>query len=171
MTPVLPELHDYRPQSEKTRIQRGLQAFAQSPLSGNLFTTIFPAIDRRLMPLVRGQFSILLGQPVVLLHVRGARTGIVRDVPVLATKRGDLLVVVASEAGAAGHPAWYHNLCAHPDLEVTAGGRRRPMRAHIAKGEERDRLWGIACDNYSGYAAYQRRAGKRVIPVVALTPR
>ena len=46
------------------------------------------------------------------------------------------------------------------------------MRAEIvAEGEERERFWRIVCDNYSGYATYQRRAGSRVIPVVALRPR
>jgi hypothetical protein len=45
------------------------------------------------------------------------------------------------------------------------------MRAHIAEGEERERLWTMACDNYSGYATYQRRAGDRLIPVIALQPR
>ena len=45
------------------------------------------------------------------------------------------------------------------------------MRARIAEGEERERLWAMAVDHYSGYAAYARRAGGRVIPVVALEPR
>jgi hypothetical protein len=47
----------------------------------------------------------------------------------------------------------------------------KPMRATIAEGEERDRLWALAIDNYSGYTRYQRRAGARTIPVVALQPR
>ena len=80
-------------------------------------------------------------------------------------------MVIASKAGAVRHPAWFHNIHADPDVEVTIDGRRRPMRAHVAEGEERDRLWAMACDNYSGYATYQRRAGDRVIPVVALRPR
>jgi len=46
-----------------------------------------------------------------------------------------------------------------------------PMHATIAQGEERDRLWALALDNYSGYARYQQRAGGREIPVVALRPR
>jgi hypothetical protein len=45
------------------------------------------------------------------------------------------------------------------------------MRAEVVEGEERERLWSMACDNYSGFATYQRRAGDRVIPVVALHPR
>jgi hypothetical protein len=45
------------------------------------------------------------------------------------------------------------------------------MRARIAEGDERESLWTIVCDNYAGYATYQRRAPNRIIPVVALTPR
>lgn len=106
---------------------------------------------------------------MVLLHVRGARSGIERTVPLLATKIGDAVLVVASKAGAVKHPAWYHNVRANPDVEVTIDGQRRPMRAEIiAEGAEHERLWQIVCDNYSGYATYQRRAGNRVIPVVAL---
>jgi hypothetical protein len=44
------------------------------------------------------------------------------------------------------------------------------MRARIVEaGPERDALWAVVCDNYSGYATYQRRAGDRLIPVVELT--
>ena len=164
-------MRDYRPQTEKSRFEKVLQAFAQTPLGGKLFITVFPAIDRRLMPLTRGRLSTGLGQPVVLLHARGAKSGIERTTPLLATKQGELLLVVASKAGAAKHPAWLHNVRANPDVEVTIEGRRRPVRARIAEGAERERLWAIACDNYSGYETYQRRAGDRVIPVVVLEPR
>jgi deazaflavin-dependent oxidoreductase (nitroreductase family) len=164
-------MRDYRPQAEKTPIEKLLQAFAQTRLGGWLFIAVFPAIDRRLLPLTRGRLSTGLGQPIVLLHTRGARTGAERTTPLLATRQGDLVIVVASKAGAAKHPAWFHNVRANPDVELTAGGRRRAMRAQVADGPERDRLWAIACDNYSGYARYQERAGARVIPVVALRPR
>jgi deazaflavin-dependent oxidoreductase (nitroreductase family) len=165
-------VRDYKPQAQKTRIEKLLQSFAQTPLGGRLFITVFPAIDRRLLPLTRGRLSTGLGQPIVLLHVRGARSGVERTVPLLATKTGDTVLVVASKAGALKHPAWYHNVRANPDVEVTIDGKRRPMHADIAaEGEEHDRLWKIACDNYNGYATYQQRAGARVIPVVALKPR
>ena len=164
-------MRDYRPQAEKSRYEKVLQAFAQTPLGGKLFITVFPAIDRRLLPLTRGKLSTGLGQPVVLLHVRGAKSGVERTTPLLATKQGDLVVLIASKAGAVKHPAWFHNVKANPDVELTVEGRRRPMRARIAAGEEREQLWAMACDNYSGYTTYQRRAGGRIIPVVALTPR
>jgi len=162
---------DYKPQSEKNAIDKILQAFAQTRLGGKLFITVFPEIDRRLMPLTRGRMSTGLGQPVVLLHVRGAKSGVERTVPLLATKRGDLVVLIASKAGAAKHPAWFHNVKANPEVEVTLRNERVPMHATIAEGPERERLWAMAVDNYSGYARYQTRARNRTIPVVALRPR
>ena len=69
---------EYKPQAEKNAIDKTLQAFAQTRLGGKLFITVFPEIDRRLMPLTRGRLSTGLGQPVVLLHVRGAKSGIER---------------------------------------------------------------------------------------------
>jgi deazaflavin-dependent oxidoreductase (nitroreductase family) len=162
---------DYKPQARKTPVEKALQAFAQTPLGGKLFISVFPAIDRRLLPLTRGRLSTGLGQPIVLLHVRGAKSGAERTVPLLATKQDDLIVLIASKAGAVKHPAWFHNVRANPDVEVTLRGARVPMRATIAQGEERERLWAMALDNYSGYERYQERAGGRTIPVVALRPR
>jgi deazaflavin-dependent oxidoreductase (nitroreductase family) len=164
-------MRDYRPQAEKSSAEKVLQGFAQTPLGGKLFISVFPAIDRRLMPLTRGKLSTGLGQPIVLLHARGAKSGVERTTPLLATKHGELIVLIASKAGAAKHPAWFHNVKANPDVAVTIGGKRRPMRAEVAEGRERERLWAMACDNYRGFATYQRRAGDRVIPVVALRPR
>jgi deazaflavin-dependent oxidoreductase (nitroreductase family) len=162
---------DYRPQTDKSAYDRGLQAFAQTKLGGKLFLTVLPAIDRRLLPLSRGKLSTGPGQPLLLLHTRGAKSGRERTTPLLATKSGELLLIVASRAGDVRHPGWFYNLRAHPDVEVTVRGRRYPMRARIAKGEERERLWALVCDNYSGYATYQRRAPHRLVPVVALASR
>src|SRR3954454_13381395 len=120
-------MRDYRPQAEKTGAEKVLQAAAQTTLGGWLFVNVFPAIDRRLLPLTHGKLSTGLGQPVVLLHVRGARSGIERTVPLLATKTGGDILLVASKAGAARHPAWLHNVRARPEVDVTIDGRRRPM--------------------------------------------
>jgi deazaflavin-dependent oxidoreductase (nitroreductase family) len=163
-------MRDYKPQSEKSRLEKLLQAFAQTTFGGKLFIGVFPAIDRRLLPLTRGKLSTGLGQPIVLLHARGAKSGIERTIPLLATKHGDTVVLIASKAGAPRHPAWFHNVRANPDVDVTMEGRRRPMRARVAEGDERERLWAAAVDHYSGYARYQQRAGARVIPVIALEP-
>jgi deazaflavin-dependent oxidoreductase (nitroreductase family) len=164
-------MRDYKPQAEKNALEKLLQAFVQTRFGGMLFIRVFPGIDRRLLPLTRGKLSTGLGQPIVLLHARGARTGVERTTPLLATKHGDRLLLIASKAGATAHPAWFHNVRANPEVDVTFDGRRRPMRARVTQGEERARLWAMACDNYSGYARYQERAGDRVIPVIVLETR
>ena len=161
----------YRSQSEKTAVDRLMTRFAESRLGGVLFITVFPAIDKRLMPLTRGRIKIAMRQPVLLLHARGAKTGQPRVTPLLFTPRGEDFVLVASKAGAERHPAWYHNLTAHPDVEVEVDGGLISVSAHEAEGAEREELWRLVNDNYPGYDVYQRRAGARRIPVVVLTPR
>jgi deazaflavin-dependent oxidoreductase (nitroreductase family) len=160
----------YRPQAEKSRFERLLQAFAQTRPGGKLFLTVLPAVDRRLLRVGGGRFSTGFGQPYLLLHTRGARSGLERTTPLLATQAGDTLLIVGSRAGDVRHPGWLHNLRANPDVEITVRGRRYPMRAEIVEGDERESLWTIVCDNYTGYATYQRRAPNRVIPLVALRP-
>src|ERR1044071_4647001 len=129
-------MRDYRPQAQKNWFDKSLQAFAQTRFGGYLFISVFPGIDRALIPVTRGKLSTGLGQPIVLLHTRGAKSGMERTSPLLATKQGDLVVVIASKAGAVKHPAWYHNVKAEPEVEVTIGGGRVPMRAEIAQGDD-----------------------------------
>jgi deazaflavin-dependent oxidoreductase (nitroreductase family) len=148
-----------------------LQALARTRLGGWLFITVFPVIDRRLMPLTRGRLKVAVGQPILLLHTLGARSGQPRTSPLLYTPHGEGFVVVASKAGAAHNPAWYHNLRAHPDeVSVEIGGQRIPVRPRLGEGAERAELWQRVNDNYNGYETYQGRAGSRVIPVVLLEP-
>ena len=161
----------YRGQSEKTRLDRVLARFGQTRLGGLLFITVFPAIDKRLMPLTGGRLRIGMGQPMLLLHARGAKTGQPRVTPLLYTPHGEGFILVASKAGAEHHPAWYHNLRANPDVEVEVDGGLIPVRAHEAEGAEREELWRIVNDHYAGYEIYQQRAGARRIPVMLLTPR
>jgi deazaflavin-dependent oxidoreductase (nitroreductase family) len=161
----------YRPQSEKTRFDRVLQAFAQTRAGGWLFINVLPVVDRPLLRLSRGRLSTGLGQTYVLLHARGAKSGVERTSPLLGTKFDDTILLVASKAGAPQHPAWFHNVRANPDVAVTVDGERRAMRARVAGPDERDQLWAVVCDHYSGYAAYQARTGGRLIPVVVLESR
>src|SRR4051812_34445783 len=135
------DMRDYRPQSEKSRFDRVLQAFAQTRVGGWLFINVLPSLDRPLLRLSGGRGSTGMGQTYVLLHARGAKSGIERTVPLLGTKSGDDILLVASKAGAPDHPAWFHNVRAEPDVAVTVDGERRPMRARVAGGQERERLW------------------------------
>jgi F420H(2)-dependent quinone reductase len=132
---------------------------------------VFPVLDRVLIPLTRGRLKVALGQPILLLHTRGARSGEARTSPLLYTPHGEDFVVVASKAGSLAHPAWYHNIRANPDaVAVDVGGRRIPVRPRLVEGAEREDLWRRVNDNYNGYEVYKGRAGSRTIPVLLLEP-
>ncbi len=109
--------------------------------------------------------------PVLLLIVRGARTGRERTVPLLYFTDGDDVILIASCYGRRKLPAWYHNLKANPDVRIQVRGRSAPYTAREAEGEDRDRLFALAKQVYSGYSEYERRVeGVRRIPVMRLTP-
>lgn len=111
------------------------------------------------------------GMPVVELHTVGRRSGLPRSTVLTAPLvEGDRIVLVASKGGDDRHPEWYRNLVAHPDVELTKGGLRRPMRARTASAQERAELWPKVVASYKGYDAYQRRTS-REIPLVICEPR
>lgn len=108
---------------------------------------------------------------VLFLHHFGAKSGVERISPLLYVEDGKNLAIVASKGGHARHPAWFHNLRAHPDVRVELRGEVRLVRARVASGAERERLWKKAAAVWPDYDRYQRRAPHREIPVVILEPR
>ena len=83
---------------------------------------------------------------------------------------GDRFIVVASKGGMNHHPAWFHNLVAHPDVSVQVGDQVRGMRARVADDMERAALWPKLNEMYPNYDTYQGWT-ERVIPVVILETR
>ena len=145
---------------------------ATAPVSW-VYGRVLHHIDRPLYRLTRGRHSfvsLVSGLPVVMLTTTGARTRQQRVSPVVGLPDGDNLVVIASNWGQRHHPAWYHNLRVHREATVTVGGVARRVRASEAVGEERARLWRRGLEVYPGWAAYERRAPHRRIPVMVLTP-
>jgi deazaflavin-dependent oxidoreductase (nitroreductase family) len=116
---------------------------------------------------VGGPFA---GAPMVLLHTVGARSGAERVTPLVSQPLDDgTLAVFGSAAGADHHPAWFHNLVATPDVTVEVGADTRAVRARVAEGEERSRIWEAQKAAMPGFADYEA-ATDRVIPVVVLDP-
>ena len=99
---------------------------------------------------------------LLLLTTKGARSGLPRTAPMMYASDGGRVVVYASDAGAPHHPAWYHNLVAHPEVTVEVGSDRFDATAVVTTGDERQRLWRLF-----PFPEHQDRAGRR-IPVVAL---
>ena len=110
-----------------------------------------------------------VGRPVLILTNVGARSGDVRETPVVYTRDGDNYVVIASKGGAPTHPGWFHNLVANPDVKVEVLGETIPARARVAEGEEHDRLYDAQARMMPAFAEYQQKT-KRKIPVVVLEP-
>ena len=112
------------------------------------------------------------GVDVLFLHHRGRRSGVERVSPLLYVRDGELMAVIASKGGHPRHPAWFHNLMAHPETEVEVGRRGAiPVRARVASGAERSQLWAKATKVWPDYDGYQARSKGREIPVVVLEPR
>jgi F420H(2)-dependent quinone reductase len=109
------------------------------------------------------------GLPVVIITNLGARTGKVRKTPVMRVEHDGTYAAVASRGGAPEHPFWYHNLRAHPRVEVQDGPIKREMIAREVSGTERDQWWDRAVAAYPPYADYQRKT-TRTIPVFVLEP-
>ncbi len=112
-----------------------------------------------------GQFE---GAPVLLLHSKGAKSGIERVNPMMYQRLdGDSVAVFASKAGAPTNPDWYHNLLANPHASVELGAENFPVEARFATPEEREPIWEKQKAAYPGFADYERQT-TRVIPVVIL---
>jgi deazaflavin-dependent oxidoreductase (nitroreductase family) len=108
-----------------------------------------------------------VGRPVLILTTEGARSGEVRENPLVWTRDGDDYVVIASKGGAPTNPSWFHNLRVHPDVTVEIGGERFGATARIAEGEERDRLYAAQAAIMPAFADYQARTSRQ-IPVIVL---
>jgi deazaflavin-dependent oxidoreductase (nitroreductase family) len=127
-------------------------------------------VDPHLLRATRGRLGMGLVLPTALLETTGAKSGATRRNAVIYFHDGSLVTIVASKAGAAEHPAWFHNLRAHPD--VSFGGIS--MWATVVEDEaERQRIWKLADRVFAPYAAYRREAAvaNRTIPIVQLSAR
>lgn len=104
------------------------------------------------------------GRPVVLLTMRGARTGAVRKVPLMRVEHDGAYAAVASRGGAPTHPQWFHNLLADPRITLQDGTQSWPAVARLLEGAERDQWWERCVAAFPTYAGYARKA-ERTIPV------
>jgi deazaflavin-dependent oxidoreductase (nitroreductase family) len=114
-----------------------------------------------------GQFS--KSQKIVLLTMRGAKTGKLRKVPLMRIEHDGRYVAVGSDGGAAKHPVWYYNLKADPKLTVQDGTETREMVARELTGDERAVWWERAVEVFPNYAEYQQKT-ERLIPLFLLEP-
>jgi deazaflavin-dependent oxidoreductase (nitroreductase family) len=105
------------------------------------------------------------GLPIIVVTMRGQRSGKIRKTPVMRVEHDGAYAIVASVGGAPKHPSWYFNLKANPDdVTIQDGLEPFPVKVRELQGDERAIWWSRAVEAYPPYAEYQQRT-KRLIPV------
>jgi deazaflavin-dependent nitroreductase family protein len=107
------------------------------------------------------------GSKILLLTTKGRKSGEPRTTPLIYESDGDRYVIVASKGGAPKDPGWYKNLAKTPEVELQVRDEVFAAHAHVADGEERDRLWKLAAQQWPDYDEYAKKTD-REIPVVVL---
>lgn len=109
------------------------------------------------------------GGDVCLVRMTGARSGRELEIPLMYVPYREGVILVASFAGAPRHPAWYYNLVAHPQIDVTWKKQSKRLVARRATPAEKAEVWPLCCQHYRDFDLYQRRTG-RDIPVFICEP-
>ncbi|MFJ9906779.1 nitroreductase/quinone reductase family protein [Streptomyces sp. NPDC101152] len=126
---------------------------------------VIPALDRAVHRLTRGKVLLSAQMlPGVILTSTGARSGLARRTPLacMPEEGGRSWLLIGSNFGRTDHPAWTHNLLAHPDAEVSWKGADIPVRARLLEGEERTAAWKALLDFWPPYATYQARVEREI---------
>jgi deazaflavin-dependent oxidoreductase (nitroreductase family) len=109
-------------------------------------------------------------RPIVLVTIRGVKSGKLRYTPLMRVEHDGRYALIASKGGAPEHPTWYHNLVAHPHVELQDGTVKKEYDARQVEGDERAQWWERAVAAYPPYAEYQAKTDRQ-IPVFVLEPR
>jgi deazaflavin-dependent oxidoreductase (nitroreductase family) len=109
---------------------------------------------------------------ILLLTTTGRKSGQERTTPLGWASDGDGgWLIAASANGAAGLPAWYHNLAAAPaQARIEVNGAVIPVSAEQLHGTERAAAWQVLTAAIPRFARYPEKTD-REIPVIRLTPR
>ncbi|MFE6827005.1 nitroreductase/quinone reductase family protein [Streptomyces sp. NPDC057690] len=152
---------------------RVVQKVSSTRVFAKVAPHVIPALDRAVHRLTRGKVLLSAQMlPGVILTSTGARSGLPRRAPLacMPEEGAGSWILVGSNFGRTGHPAWTGNLLAHPDAEISWKGRDIPVTAVRLTGEERAAVWKTLLAFWPPYATYQARVD-REIRLFRLTPR
>jgi len=111
------------------------------------------------------------GLPIVVVTMRGQKSGKIRKIALMRVEHGGEYAFVASKGGAPEHPEWYYNLVEHPSQVMVQDGPE-PFDAVVREvdGEERAAWWERSVAAFPTYAEYQTKTD-RLIPVLVAAPK
>ncbi|MFJ2159297.1 nitroreductase family deazaflavin-dependent oxidoreductase [Streptomyces sp. NPDC087856] len=142
---------------------RAMQKVSSTRAFARIAPHVVPAMDRTVHRLTRGKVLLSAQMlPGVILTSTGARSGQRRRSPLACMPEDGGWVLVGSNFGRTGHPAWTHNLIAHPDAEINWKGQEIPVTARLLEGEERAAVWKAALTFWPPYATYQKRIEREI---------
>lgn len=133
-------------------------------------------LDRIVFSLSGGRTTmaaVMTGLAVVVVSAKGAKSGVIRAIPLLCIEdesEPGVFAIVASNFGQSHNPAWYYNLRVNPLVSCTLRGQAQNYMAAELEGDEYQRYWGYALETYMGFPHYKRRVGERHIPIFAMRP-
>ncbi len=110
------------------------------------------------------------GLPVIIVTMRGARSGKVRKIALMRVEHDGEYALIASKGGAPSNPEWYTNLTAHPsEVAIQDGPAPFDVVVREVEGDERAAWWDRAVAAFPPYAGYQENT-ERLIPVLVASP-
>ncbi|MGX1886112.1 nitroreductase family deazaflavin-dependent oxidoreductase [Streptomyces sp. NPDC055287] len=124
-----------------------------------------PAMDRAVHRLTRGRVLLSARMlPGVILTARGARSGEPRTTPLacMPDEASGSWILIGSNFGRPGHPAWTANLMKHPDARISLQGTDIEVRARLLQGAEREAVWQAVLKFWPPYATYQARVEREI---------
>ncbi|MFM8529982.1 MAG: nitroreductase family deazaflavin-dependent oxidoreductase [Ilumatobacteraceae bacterium] len=108
------------------------------------------------------------GIPVIIVAMRGAKTGAVRKIALMRVEHNGAYALVASRGGAPTNPDWYRNLVEHPDdVLVQDGPAPFAVRVREVQGDEYDQWWARSVAVFPTYDEYKAKTSRRIPVLVA----
>jgi deazaflavin-dependent oxidoreductase (nitroreductase family) len=132
---------------------------------------VLPPVDMLVARLTKGRVVALGLLPSLILTTTGRKSGKPRVHPLVYAPDGETFAVIGSNWGQPNHPAWSGNLLASPDAVVEVKGQVVRVKAELATGAERDRLWAKFVAMWPAYETYAIRAARRELRIFKLVPR
>jgi deazaflavin-dependent oxidoreductase (nitroreductase family) len=118
----------------------------------------------------RGNTLLETGIPVIIVTMRGARSGSVRKIALMRVEHGGSYALVASKGGAPDNPDWYHNLLTNPgEVLVQDGPAPFAVTVREVDGAEYDEWWARSAAVFPQYDTYREKTDRR-IPVLVAEP-